>query len=80
MGKKFYDWEANIPFSVHRILSRNRLIPHCEGNPGTALDTVLAPSIQQKSDFGVHICLRSAIFSNTSNSLRYGCNPPSEVG
>ena len=53
--RKFYDWEANIPFSLYSILSRDLLIGNlvAKGTLEKPLDTVLAPNVQQKSDFGV---------------------------
>ena len=50
MEKKFYDWEANIPFSVHSILSHDLL---AKGTLELPLDTVLALTVQQKSDFSI---------------------------
>ena len=52
--RKFY-WEANIPFSLYSILSRDLLIGNlvAKGTLEQPLDTVLAPNVQQKSDFSV---------------------------
>ena len=45
------------------------------------LDTVLAPNVQHKRDFGVGPQSSAMpFFSNTSNSLRHEFNPPSEAG
>ena len=54
MEKKFYDCEANIPLSVDSILSHDLLIRNlvAKGTLELPLDTVLAPNVQQKSDFG----------------------------